>query len=439
MSFPEEEALQGLLLLSMQNVLCMSLIAYHWDEYTDFNKRRNRCRRERYASLSKEERMRRSRKVPRISTVEPYMSPWARLYGSDNMEGFITVTGLDPPCFRDLLGEFTLLFNTHSPYADEKGDIRKIDGGSMRRGRPRKITAAGCLGLVLFWTRTSCYYWTIAGFFGLTGSPCELWLRFGKRMLLQVLRNRAEAKIQMPDQAKLEKYVGSIARLYPSLTNVAYVGDGLKILIEKSSDNVKQNAFYNGWKCDHFITNLFIFAPDGTIIAAILNCPGSLHDSDLARIGVPSIYSKLSSHYEQYGTKCVMDSAFAGKENQCIIKSIPRDRIFLAAQSEEQEAALQDALSVRQAAEWGMRALQGAMPRLKARWPYEEKDERLVGLTLITHLYNYKANKMDLNQIRSVYWNPFEANIDAFEAEQGQANEDQDEEGHNEVSDVVGI
>jgi hypothetical protein len=46
-----------------------------------------------------------------------------------------------------------------------------------------------------------------------------------------------------------------------------------------------------------------------------------------------------------------------------------------------------------------MRALQGSMPRLKARWSYEERDERLVGLTMLVLLYNYKANNMDLNQI----------------------------------------
>lgn len=404
---PEEEAYQALLLLSFQNVFCLSALAYVYHDYVGYNGRRNRRRRERYAALSEEKRRRRQRKVPRASTLEPPKSPWTYLYESNNLEGFITVTGLDPSCFKDLLQDFAPLFNSHSPYTHSDGEIRKIDRNLIPRGRPRKITADACLGMVLFWTRTTCYYWTIAGFFGLTGSPCELWLRFGKRLLLEVLRTREEAKIWMPDQTLLEKYVGSISLKYPGLQDVAYVGDGLKILLEKSTDNAKQNAFYKGWKCDHFITNLFIFAPDGTIIAAILNCPGSLHDSDLAKIGVPSIYTKLEEHYKKYGTKCVMDSAFAAKGNDFIIKSVPRDKIFLYSNTPEDERRYQDALSARQAAEWGMRSLQGSMPRLKARWHYEEKDERLIGLTMIVHLHNYKANTMDLNQIRSVYWNPY--------------------------------
>ena len=393
------------------------ILGHYWYEYTDFSRTRNRKRRERYAELSYEQKIRRTRKVPRIATLPPCKSSWAYLYGSDNVQGFITVTGIDPPSFRKLLHKFSTLFHSHSPYALEDGNIRPISPGQNRPGRPRKITADACLGMTLFWTRTTCYYWTIAGFFGLTGSPCELWLRFGKRMLLQVLRNRDDSKIKMPSEQKVAKYIGSIGQLYNGLSDVAYVGDGLKILVEKSGDNAKQNAFYNGWKCDHFITNLFLFAPDGTVIAAILNCPGSVHDSELAKMGVPSIYQKLEDHYDKYGAKCVMDSAFAGSGRPCIIKSIPRERIGMVSETDEEALIYEQSLSVRQAAEWGMRALQGSMPRLKARWHFEEKDERLIGLTMITHLYNFKANNMDLNQIRSVYWNPYQANQAAIGTE----------------------
>ena len=68
-------------------------------------------------------------------------------------------------------------------------------------------------------------------------------------------------------------------------------GDGLKILFCKAGDQLKQAGFCNGWKCDHYITNLCVFGPDGTIHAALLNCPGSIHDSELARKGMPSIYA----------------------------------------------------------------------------------------------------------------------------------------------------
>ena len=369
--------------------------------------RRNRCRRERYARLTDDEKRRRTRKVPRKGTVQPSESPWQTVYDSGDISGMITVTGLDKPCFLELLKDFEPIFRTHSPCGDGDGSLRRLSE-TETRGKPRSIKAHACLGLTLFWTRTACHYWTMATYFGLTSSPCEKWLRFGKRVLLHVLKQRDDSKIRMPNEDKLREYVSCIEHQYPALNNVAFVGDGLKIPLEKASDKIKQNAYYNGWKGDHYITNLFVFAPDGTIVCAIVNAPGSMHDSDLASIGDNNVYSKLDHYHATYGVKCVMDSAFAASERQSIIKSIPRETIDTRAETAEQAIVWDQALSVRQSAEWGMRALQGSMPRLKARWHYEENDERLIGLTMIIHLYNYKANNMDLNQIRTVYWNAYQ-------------------------------
>ena len=91
-----------------------------------------------------------------------------------------------------------------------------------------------------------------------------------------------------------------------------------------------------------------------------------------------------------------------GKES--IIKSTTKERISTTAENAHEYEMLCAATSIRQAAECGMRALQASFSRLKATWPYEEKDERLWGLTLIVYLYNFAANNMDLNQIRQVYW-----------------------------------
>ena len=44
-----------------------------------------------------------------------------------------------------------------------------------------------------------------------------------------------------------------------------------------------QNAYYNGWTCSHYCSNILTFAPDGTIIHAILNAPGSWHDLNIAK------------------------------------------------------------------------------------------------------------------------------------------------------------
>ena len=61
------------------------------------------------------------------------------------------------------------------------------------------------------------------------------------------------------------------------------------------------------------------------------------------------------------------------------------------------------ATSLRQAAEWGMRAIQGAMPRLKDAIHYEENGERRVMLKLVPLLYNLRIARVGLNQIKNTY------------------------------------
>ena len=58
---------------------------------------------------------------------------------------------------------------------------------------------------------------------------------------------------------------------------------------------------------------------------------------------------------------------------------------------------------MRQSAEWGMRGLQASFPRLKDRFPYEERGERRITLKMITLIYNMRARMVGINQIRNTY------------------------------------
>ena len=61
-----------------------------------------------------------------------------------------------------------------------------------------------------------------------------------------------------------------IQQRHPVLDNVWGTMDGLKCRIEQPADLLVQRHFYNVWKCDHFITTVLCFSPDGTIPAAFL-------------------------------------------------------------------------------------------------------------------------------------------------------------------------
>ena len=123
----------------------------------------------------------------------------------------------------------------------------------------------------------------------------------------------------MGSDEKIGLWKGAIAAKYPDLNNVYLAVDGLKLRLQKPGDDRVQNYFYNGWTSNHYISNLFAFAPDGTIPACVLDAPGSLHDSIMANFG--DLYTLLTEIYECNGGKVVMDSAFARADYDFNIKS----------------------------------------------------------------------------------------------------------------------
>jgi hypothetical protein len=67
------------------------------------------------------------------------------------------------------------------------------------------------------------------------------------------------------------------------------------------------------------------------------------------------------------------------------------------------QSIARDATSMRQSAEWGMRAFQSSMPRITVRMKFEERGERKVTLTVMILLYNLRARMIGINQLRSFY------------------------------------
>ena len=58
------------------------------------------------------------------------------------------------------------------------------------------------------------------------------------------------------------------------------------------------------------------------------------------------------------------------------------------------------ATSMRQAAEWGMRAIQSSFPRLKDTFVYEETGERRIVMKMLCLLYNLRARTVGINRRR---------------------------------------
>ncbi len=89
------------------------------------------------------------------------------------------------------------------------------------------------------------------------------------------------------------------------------------------------------------------------------NVPGTVHDSKIAQIG--RVYEKSNTMYDETGACCTVDSAFAKNDYPFLIKS----KNPTVDMSPEEILVTREATSMRQSAEWGMRAFQASFPCLK--------------------------------------------------------------------------
>jgi hypothetical protein len=121
-----------------------------------------------------------------------------------------------------------------------------------------------------------------------------------------------------------------------------------------------QNAYCNGWTCAHYCSCIFVFAPDGTIIYAILNAPGSWQDLAIAA----PLYEELLNNTPE-GYRILCDTAFPQKteslQNRILAPVKRGDRLPETPRSFSRLKLLNDqVVSARQAAEWGMHSIQGS-------------------------------------------------------------------------------
>jgi len=286
---------------------------------------------------------------------------------------------------------------TNSLFSRSNFSIRIIPGNGP--GRPRSMDAETCLGLYLMWLRSRGPEYFLCITFGITGSVCSLFIRFARRIMIKILHRNPLAMVAMPADGEVANLKLAFNARHPALSDVYCIADGLKLLIEQSGDVIIQNRFYNGWKHDHYVSNVFVFGPHGRIIACAINAPGCLHDSIIAGFG--NIYEKLQATYDSTGGKCVVDSAFARARFPFLIKS--GSSAAWSANNAEDVLLEREATSARQAAEWGMRALQSAFPRCKDRMVYEERGERRLILLSYVLVFNFRTSLVGLNQLLHTY------------------------------------
>ena len=143
--------------------------------------------------LTLEQRRRRDRRIPRIALQDPSASAWVKVYCSGSDSAMITLTNLDYPSFNYLAVKFEELYNLYTPYS-MNGRI-KLKRQRARFRRPRSLDSRACLGLVLCFNRTRGSLHALSLLFGITSSVLSLYLKFGRRLLLKILKSEPGAKV----------------------------------------------------------------------------------------------------------------------------------------------------------------------------------------------------------------------------------------------------
>lgn len=140
------------------------------------------------------------------------------------------------------------------------------------------------------------------------------------------------------------------------LQDVYAAADDMKLDLEQSENAVIEEKFFNAWKSDLYVTNVFSFSAAGTVISSWYNCPGSFHDSTI--VTTRGVYDKLEAFYLKYEGECVVHSAFSRSMYPSLLNLAQNDA---SAESPVDLMMLRQSASVRQALEWGMGGFSGIL------------------------------------------------------------------------------
>ncbi|KLO06853.1 hypothetical protein SCHPADRAFT_837453 [Schizopora paradoxa] len=332
-------------------------------------------------------------KNPRLGT------PWQVLFESRSDRAFITTMGVDCDTFFKILEDgFSRSWNT-TPIP--RYDVEKV---AVPRIHRRSLDAAGALGLVLHYLNSTMRETSLQQIFAIIPTTVSRYLRFALDILLDVLRRTHAARVAWPQSHDEFTELSDLIVARHSLLEGAFgFIDGLNLPVHTSSDPAIENATYNGWLHAHFVSSVLTFSPKGLIIACRLNAPGSWHDAKVAQ----GIFDKLRKDTPD-GFFLVADTAFPrgartieGKIRAPLKQGqrLPSDPVKRA----EVERFNRQLLSCRQAAEWGMRTLQGSFGRLRLPLDIGDDKARARLLEICVRLHNVRTTLVGINQIRNTY------------------------------------
>ena len=136
----------------------------------------------------------------------------------------------------------------------------------------------------------------ISCIFGATLSVAKRTIRFMRTAVCNALIRNPAARIRFPNEAQKAEFAEMIKKREPSVHNIIGFIDGVAIPVKCPSDDAGQSAYYNGYRHDTVVNNVFAFGPNGKIIFACINNPGSWHDSQVCRPLIATVLEKIGQY-----------------------------------------------------------------------------------------------------------------------------------------------
>ena len=191
-------------------------------------------------------------------------TPWQRLYRSKSDRAFLTTMGFNVATFQAILeaGFAQRWCTTPIPRAD-------VNPAGRTRLNGRSIDAPTALGLVLHYLSSTVHEVALQEIFAVVPASASRYITFGLKIFLATLREMPDAKISWPKGDEFQHLNNLIRDRHPRLTGAFASIDGLNLPVQTSGNQDIENASYNGWLHDHFVSSVLVFAPNGTLRAEI--------------------------------------------------------------------------------------------------------------------------------------------------------------------------
>lgn len=185
-------------------------------------------------------------------------TPWQVLYTSHSDRAFITTMGIDVLTF-----EFILTSGFASLWYHKSITRPDTNSQGIPRLNRRSLDAGGALGLMLHYLNSTMHETSLQQIFALIPATVSRYLTSGLPILLQTLRSMVDASIRWPRGPDFERCSALVVARHSRLEGAFGSIDGLKLPVQTSHDVDIENATYNGWLSEHFVSSVIAFSAEG--------------------------------------------------------------------------------------------------------------------------------------------------------------------------------